>query len=365
MSGPGASSEVPGAGGREEGAGGDEEADARTPDPGGTPVAGVTLVTGATGFVGSHAAEALVEAGHDVRCTVRASSDLRWIRDLDVERVELDLADPARLPGALEDVRTVVHAAGVTRAAHPGVFRRVNVEGTLTLARAARDAEVERFVFVSSLAARGPDGADGPVSAYGRSKHAAEAGLRAPPRRRTRGAGGARRGGDLSVVVLRPGGVYGPRDTDLLPLFRMASRGWLAAPTGGSLLQPLYVGDAARAILRAAEGDAPFGPWPLAEAGRYGWDEVVDGLAAALGRRVRRVPVPGGLFVAAGAVAEAAARVRDRPPDFDRRRARDLARHAWSCDPRPSEEALGWRPRIPLPVGLGRTAAWYREAGWL
>lgn len=319
-----------------------------------------TLVTGATGFVGSHVAEAYREGGHELRCTVRASSDIRWLRDLDVERVEADLRDPGRLQEALEGVERVVHVAGVTAAARPSLYREVNVEGTRRLAEAAASAGVRRFVFVSSLAARGPDDADGPVSAYGRSKREAEQALA----RAGRGPDGAARA--MEAVVLRPAGVYGPRDTDLLTLFRAADTGWLPVPTGASPLQPVYARDVAEAALLAGEGETPgFGPWPLAEENWYRWQEVADGMSEALGRPVRTVPVPGWVLVAAGAAAEAVSGALGRTPELDRRRAKDLATHAWTCDPRASEEALGWRPAVPLAAGLRRTARWYRERGWL
>lgn len=313
------------------------------------------LLTGATGFVGSHVAEELRGAGAAVRCTVRSSSDLRWIRDLGVETVPADLREPAALRDALAGVRTVVHVAGVTRAPGPGLYRRVNVEGTERLARASAEAGVERFVFVSSLAARGPDGADGPVSAYGRSKRAAEERLldRDAPR-------------PSEPVILRPGGVYGPRDTDLLPLFRMARKGWLPVPTGARRLQPVHAGDVAAAVRAAAGGTDPGpGPWPLVERESHPWEVVASALADALERPVRTFPVPSAVLVAAGAVSEAAGRLTGTTPRLDRRRARDLARHGWTADPGPSEEALGWRPRVALPEGLRRTAAWYRERGWL
>lgn len=343
--------------------------------------AGTVLLTGGTGFVGSHVAEALVAAGHPVRCTVRARSDTRWLDPLGVETTPLDLASGSGAPEALAGVGTVIHVAGLTRARDPGLYRRVNAEATGRLAAEAAAAGVRSFIFVSSLAARGPDGAGGPVGAYGRSKREAE--------ERLRSAAGA-----MSVTVLRPPGVYGPRDTDLLPLFRMAARGWLVAPRGGAPLQPLYATDAALAVLAAAfpagggqgpgggrpapaggstveangppEGGRPgFGPYPIAERARYGWEEVGAGLGRALGRRVRLVRLPAAVFEAAGAAAEAVARLLGRRPVFDRRRARDVARYGYTCDPAPAERALGWWAETPLEEGLARTAAWYRDAGWL
>lgn len=312
------------------------------------------LLTGATGFVGSHTAAAFARAGWRVRCTVRATSSERWLAGLAAETYEVDLEGGSGLAAALRDVRVLVHAAGVTRASDPSRYHAVNVAATGRVSAAAAEAGVGRLVFVSSLAARGPDGADGPASAYGRSKREAEElllRLRPPP----------------EVVVLRPAGVYGPRDRDMVPLFRAAARGFLPTPATQAPIQPAYVTDVASAVLRAASaGTAPgFGPFPVAEPRRYAWDEVREALEAATGRRIRRLALPPALYEIAGAVGEAVGRVKGREPPFDRRRARDLARHAWTCDVTPTEEALGWRAAVALPEGLRRTLEWYREEGWV
>jgi nucleoside-diphosphate-sugar epimerase len=315
-------------------------------------VSGTVLVTGATGFVGSHVAEALLDAGHAVRCTVRRTSDTRWLDGLDVERVQADMRRREALAEAVRGATSVVHLAGITRASRPELYRRINGDGTARLGEAAVEAGVRRFVYVSSLAARGPDGAEGPVSDYGASKREGEERLRGMTDR-------------MEVVVLRPGGVYGPRDEELLPLFRAASRGWLVAPSDGPALQPIYASDVARAVLRALEGDAGFGPFPLAEEGVYDWPAVGEAMARAFGHPVRLVRLPGRAFEAVGVLAQTAWRLVGSAPPLDRRRARDVARHRWTCDPDPSERALGWRAEVALPEGLRRSVAWYREAGWL
>lgn len=314
------------------------------------------LVTGATGFVGSHVAQAFVEAGYQARVGTRASSNLRWISDLDTERVPLDVrGEPEDISRAVENVDVVVHAAGITRARRAEDYYSVNAGGTDKLAAAALRAGVRRFVLISSLAARGPDGlanGDHPESDYGRSKLEAENHLRSLE-------------GRMEAVVLRPAAVYGPRDTDLLPLFRMANAGWLPVPSGASPLQPLYAEDAARAALAAARKPVGFGPLPVAENRRYSWRDVTVELENALGRTVRAVRLPTAAFVLAGQATELAARPFSAAPIFDERRARDLALNAWTCDVSGTEEALGWRAEVPLFEGLERTARWYGQVGWL
>ena len=246
------------------------------------------LVTGATGFVGSHVAEAFAGAGYEVRVGARASSDPRWISDLDAERAPLDLrGKPEDITRAVEGVDVVVHAAGITRAQRAEDYHAVNAGGTRRLVVAALRAGVKRFVLISSLAARGPDGRGYPESDYGWSKLEAEKYLRSL-------------GDRMEAVVLRPAAVYGPRDTDLLPLFRMARAGWLPVPSGAPPLQPVYAEDVARAVVAAAREPAGFGPFPVAQNRRYAWRDVAAGLEKALGRAVLAVRLPAGAFMLAG-----------------------------------------------------------------
>ena len=311
------------------------------------------LITGATGFVGSHIAQAFAEAGYEVRIGARASSDPRWISDLHAERVPLDVSgDPENISRAVRNVDTVAHAAGITRAKRARDYYAVNAGGARRLAVAAFRAGVRRFVLVSSLAARGPDGRGHPASDYGWSKLEAERHLRSLD-------------GRMETVVLRPAAVYGPRDTDLLPLFWLAHAGWLPVPSGAAPLQPVYAEDVARAVLAAAREPAGFGPFPVAEIRRYGWPDVVAGLRKVFGRPVRAVRLPAAAFVLAGRAAERSARPFSAVPLFDERRARDLALNAWTCDVSGTEKALGWGARVPLVEGLERTANWYGQAGWL
>jgi nucleoside-diphosphate-sugar epimerase len=315
------------------------------------------LVTGATGFVGSHIARAFVEAGYEVQCGLRVSSDPSWISDLPVRRVTLDLARPADLPRTVQNLDVLVHAAGIVKARGKSDYHSVNTEGTRRLAAAAVGAGVRRFVLISSLAARGPDALakdnqDHPASAYGRSKLEAEESLRAFDKQ-------------MEVVTLRPVGVYGPRDNELLPLFKMARAGWLVFPSGQNILQPVYAGDVARVALAAAREPVSFGPYPVAEATRYTWEDVVDGLELVLGRSVRAVRLPSVAFKLMGSLGEWTARLRGTVPVFDERQAWDLAVHTWTCDPSDTERALRWRAEVRLLEGLELTVRWYQRAGWI
>jgi nucleoside-diphosphate-sugar epimerase len=328
---------------------------------------GSVLLTGATGFLGSHIAEALITEGWAVRCTVRPTSDLRWIESLPIDRVTADMTSESQLEAALEDIDVVVHSAGLTRAKSDTDYFRVNAEGTQKLAEGAIAANVSRFVLVSSLAARGPDrrasdrdsgvNADRPTSVYGESKLAGE-------RRLFEAV--ARSNGAIRHVILRPGGIYGPRDEDSLTLFRMARSGLLPVPTTPGRLQPVYVRDVAEAVVRSvARSGLESGPFALGGAEIVTWEDMRLALEKAVGRQVRLVRLPGPFWQVTGTVAEAASRLLGMTPQFDRRTADDLARLDWTVSLDSVRDALGWTPQTSLRDAMLATADWYREKGWL
>lgn len=310
-------------------------------------------------------AEALVAEGWTVRCTVRKTSDLRWIESLPVDRVTADVRSTESLAAALEGVDVVVHSAGLTRAKSDAEYYRVNSEGTQALALGAVDAGVRRFVLVSSLAARGPDrrasdrapAGDRPTSAYGESKLAGERRLFQVLSEQT---------GAMQGVILRPGGIYGPRDEDSLNLFRVAKTGMIPVPTGKGRLQPVYVKDMAEAVILAVgRPDVDLKPIPIVGSEIVSWADMGEALGNAVGKPVRLVKIPNPIWQVGGAVAEAAARLVRMPPQFDRRTADDLSRLDWTADPREAESLLGWRATTQLREAMEETGRWYRAQGWL
>lgn len=322
------------------------------------------LLTGATGFVGSHVADAFVRDGFQVRALVRSPARAVALAPLGAELVTGSLEDAAALAAAVQGVDVIVHMAALTHARSEREFHKVNVEGTRRLLDSALAAATppRRFVYLSSLAAAGPaiDGrpvcaadAARPLTAYGRSKLAGELVSMEMADR-------------IEVVILRAPAVYGPRDTDLFHFFRIARRGLIPVPTGPARpLQMVHVEDLARALVRAARAEAAAGVYHAAEARAYAWEEVGRMVSDAVGRSARVLRVPAGLISGLAAVSEAAAATLGRSSIFNRDKARELLAPGWLCETESARADLNFEAGIPLADGLRSTAQWYREQGWL
>ena len=322
------------------------------------------LVTGATGFIGGHLVRALVDRGDRVVCLVRRTSPLDRLATLPVELVYGDLADPAALRQAVDGVTRVYHVAGLIQARRPDDFHRVNVEGTARLLEACRStgAPLGRFVLVSSLAACGPSAAGRPwseddptqpLTAYGRSKLAAE--------------GVARSYADqVPLTIVRPPVVYGPGDRQTLPFFRLINRGLRPIVGGDARLSLIHVTDLVSGLLRAGDCPAAVGrTYFLAHDETATVEEITALIADALDRRTVSFRIPYRLTRLAAGATELVGRLSRRPPVFDRAKALEMYQPGWCCRSARARRDLGFTPRFSLAEGLRQTALWYRDHGWL
>jgi nucleoside-diphosphate-sugar epimerase len=324
------------------------------------------FVTGATGFVGSHLAAALVERGDTVVCLARRPEQAAFIASLGALVAPGSLEDGAALAAALRDVEVVYHVAGLTAAASEQEFLAVNEAGTRRLIEAAHRAvpHLQRFVYVSSIAAAGPAPRGGrlaedapcrPVTAYGRSKLAGEVVVRRSPA--------------LPWTIVRPGVVYGPRDRELLRLFRIARLG--VAPVFGLGRQEVsivHVEDLADAIVRAALEPRALGqtyhvahPTPVTQRELA----LAVGRAARGGRAPLILPVPPLLAAPIVRAIGRAAAASGRRSVVDADKLAEFLAPSWAASVEKAQRELGWRASRALAEGLDATAAWYRAEGWL
>lgn len=322
------------------------------------------LVTGGTGFVGSHLIDALLERGDTVTALVRSRAKGRPLGERGVRLVHGDLHDPRALAEAVQGQEAIFHLAGLVAARNRAEFDRTNLEGCRNLVEASVAAEGRpRFVLVSSLAAQGPAtrghplGGDGdrephPVTDYGRSKLAGEQVVRAS---------------ELPWTILRPPMVYGPRDTEVFKVFKLAR--WGLAPVFGDGSQELSAVtgiDLARALIAVvappeAEGRTYYPCHPVV----FTSAEFARAVGRAVGRRVVIPRLPQWLARGALVLTEAGARLAGRATLLTRDKANEFFQPAWTGDPEPLTRDTGWRADHDLTTGLALTARWYRESGWL
>jgi len=300
-------------------------------------------ITGGTGFVGRHVMAEAQARGHGVRALTRkpqrADTGVCWVAG--------SLETEAALASLVAGADAIIHIAGLTNARSRAEFDAGNAAGTAAM-RAV--AGTRPFVHVSSLAAREPS-----LSHYGASKRQAE---------------DVARGVCGPLVMLRPPGVYGPGDSELLALFK-ASRFGLVPVPAGARASMIFAPDLARALVALAEDLAGAartagGCFEIDDGtGGYAQAEVAQAAARAIGGQITALPVPGSMLSAAAAFATAAARLRGKLPTLSFDRARYLAHRDWTANAAPLIATGLWKPETGLAKGMALTADWYRREGWL
>lgn len=320
----------------------------------------VALVTGASGFIGSHLVEALVPRDWRVRCLVRKTSLLKWLPTDDITLINGQIEEPGEdLDRAVKNVSIVFHLAGLTSAVDDEAYSAVNVEGTRNLVEAMqRSAPEALLVFCSSLSAAGParrrpvnetDDPE-PITAYGRSKLAAE---------RVVSESG------LDNLIVRPPAVYGPRDVDILAAFRLAKYGLaLRVAPPGQRLSMIHAEDLARGLVQAAEAEGR-GVYYMTDGMIHTWEGIMEQIARAVGKRPRVIGVPSAFADIVSRAERLRGSLTGTKPLLTPDRALELSQVDWTCDDTRARLDLDYESTISLPDGMRMTAEWYRVHGFL
>jgi dihydroflavonol-4-reductase len=321
-------------------------------------------ITGATGFIGSHLTEELVRRGHEVTCLVRPTSDLRWLRGLPVSIHPASVSCPEEMEAFVGEKDVIVHTAGSKFAASRQDFARANEAFTTALLDAVerRNPGIRRFVYLSSMAVVGPspdgrplgeDEPPHPITDYGASKLRTERIL-------------AARAARIPYTILRPPGVYGPRDRDILMVFQMAN--WRVQLIIGrrNMVDLIYVKNLVHAIcLALADPAGANRTYHVADAHSYSWEQFARRIHTALGRPALVVKVPGPLLAAGGWIGQRTASWFGGEMKLNDQKVREMKEPYWllSCDRARAE--LGYEPLVSPERAIGETVAWYREHHWL
>jgi len=319
------------------------------------------LVTGGSGFIGSHLVETLLARGWDV-CVI--AKDRMYCSDTSVPVTIADLRDEQVLAPLLRDVDMVYHVAGLTRARRSVDYYTVNHLGTRALLRACERHcfRLQRLVYVSSLTAVGPRlGADEvtetthyhPVSHYGRSKMLAEIEV-------------LDAAGSMPVTIVRPSAVYGPRDRDFFRYFKMIRTG--IEPLLGSghhQLNLVYVEDLVRGIIQAGEHPSGNGEVFFIGGENFSTEMICRRIAEAMKKRPLVFHLPESIIYVVGAAGEAAGRLLRRQVFFNVQKVREAVQDAWTCSIEKARGRIGFEPHYSISDGMAVTYEWYRENGWL
>lgn len=298
-------------------------------------------LTGATGFVGQATLDAALDAGYAVRALTRREQPRRahvqWVRG--------DMADTAALSELTRGVEATVHVAGVVNAPDAAGFEAGNVTGTLNLIETVVAKGIPRFVHVSSLSAREPG-----LSAYGASKARSERLLMASP---------------LDWTIVRPPAIYGPRDREMLELFRAARWGVVPVPAQGRASM-LHVGDMAKLLVALVPGGEEvtgrvFEP-DDGKPGGWRHDDMARAIGAALGKRPK---VLGLSRRALERIARLDRFFRGSGAKMTLDRAAYFSHPDWVVSAGAEVPATVWQPHIDTREGLRSTADWYRSNQWL
>jgi len=298
------------------------------------------LVTGSNGFIGSHLVKRLLKDDCCVNCMVRKTSNLKWINGHPVSFVCGDFCQKATLEDAVIGVDEIYHLGGAVRVADNKAFYRINSEGTKNLVQAVIEFNpgLKKFVYVSSQAAWGPEGA-GPVSHYGKSKREAEEWVK-----------------ELDCwSIVRPGAVYGPRDKDFLPVFEMAMKGIFLKPFKAGKLSFIHVDDCVEGILKAEIKKESF----LHDNNRYEWEEVAEILENVINKKVYCLTIPRTVLKIVGLAGTVAGRVSGTPVLLNSDKVNEMLGGDWVMPESPVDSMYN------LKAGFKDTFEWYIKEGWI
>ena len=328
------------------------------------------LVTGASGFIGSFIVEEALNRGFETWAAVRRSSSRKYLQDNRTHFVELNLSSKEQLVEQLRDHNFdyVVHAAGVTKCLDKADFQRINTEGTKNLVDALLEVKMplKRFVFVSSLSIFGAikeqqpyeeireTDTPQPNTAYGRSKLAAEQYLESLGTR-------------VPYIILRPTGVYGPREKDYFIMAKsIKGHSDFAVGFKRQDITFVYVRDVVQAIFLALEKGQTGRKYFLSDGNVYQSVTFSNLIHEELGRPWWiRITAPVWVLRIVTFFGEYIGRMTGKVTALNNDKYNILRQRNWRCDIQPAIDELGYQPQYDLQRGVKETIKWYKENGWL
>ncbi len=323
------------------------------------------FVTGATGFVGSHLVDKLLEKNYKVYCLRRNTSSTRWLDDKEINYVDGDLFSNDSLENAIQDMDYVFHVAGVVKAKNKEGFYRGNYQATKNLLEITHKVNpaLKKFIFISSLAACGPAMSEkpvdentvpNPITTYGITKLKAEEGVEMYANK-------------FPVAIIRPPAVFGPRDTEILIYFKTFTKG-LNSVIGfdAKYLSLVYVEDLVDGIVLSAENDIANGQkYFMCFDKPYNWDEIGSVTSKLLNKKAFKIRLPHSVVYSVGYLAELFSTFSKNPATLNLEKCRDITQLRWVCSNEKAKKELGFQTKYTLEQSFKKTIDWYKEMKWI
>lgn len=323
------------------------------------------LVTGGTGFVGSHLIEYLLKQNISVKCLVRKTSDTKWLKELPVEYVTASLVKPELLSDAVKGIDYIFHIGGLTKAKRNEDFYTVNYSGTKNLLEAARvfNGTIKRFVYCSSQAAAGPsksnepideNSSPNPVSIYGKSKLAGEEAVLEYKKY-------------FPVTIVRPPSVFGPRDIDFLFIFKMLNkRFYPILGTENRFYNFIFVSDLVKGIYETAVSEKGVNQtFFLCDDRIYSWGEFINISKNILGKKVLKISIPLPFLYISAFFSDIIAKIIRTPSIFNLQKVAEFKEQYWTCTSKKAHDLINFKTEYTLEDALNLTLNWYKNNGYL
>ncbi len=326
------------------------------------------LITGASGFVGSHLVEEALARNLEVYAGVRKSSSRAFLQDKRIRFFEIDFAKKEALKEKIYKAKFdyIIHNAGIVSAPKLEDYYTVNYDYLKNLIDSlyTTDSVPEKFIYISSLASYGPasstdlsdflkeEDAKKPINTYGWSKLKSEEYIYSL--------------NDFPYIIIRPTAIYGPREKEILTFFKLINRnieGYI-----GSRKQHLtfiYVKDLTKTILDATLSRVTQKSYFISDGKYYSQTDLGKYAKKFLAKKTLRLHVPVTLVRSIAWLLEQPAKVTGNYPALNLEKVNILESMNWKCDLTALKEDLNFQPKYDLEKGLRETLEWYKREGWL
>lgn len=336
-------------------------------------MANKVLITGASGFIGSFIVEGAIERGYHTWAGVRKSSSRKYLKQPELGFVTLDFNDKAKLLSELLDFKEkngkwdyIVHCGGVTKSKDKDGFDKGNYIATRNLIEALEESGMtpDKFIYISSLSIFGPihekcfqpiseKDTPRPNTAYGESKIKTEEYIKSIP--------------GFPYIILRPTGVYGPREKDYFLMVKSIKQHIdFAAGFSRQDITFVYVKDVIQAIFLSIEKEVAQRSYFISDECVYSSRDFSDLIQKELGiNHVLHIKCPLFILKIVSLLSEFFAKLMGKASTLNADKYKIMKQRNWRCDISPLKDELGYKAQYPLEKGVKEIIEWYKKEGWI